>query len=263
MNKKPIYYLQTDSRWASKPYRTQGEKSTIKSAGCGPSCAAMCIETLTGKTFTPEDACNWSMEHGYKAKNQGTYYSYFRPQLAAFGIDCDMLNWTNTYGKPNHENHKLALNMLKQGYYLIALMNKGTWTTSGHFVLVWWADDKVRINDPASQKEYRVNGDLYDFRSQVKYYWWVDARAYNNKPEKEDGLDMTVQEFIESLTDEQAYSLLVKAQKHAGALPEPKWSIDEGHWGKATTSGVINGKSPEGFIKRDEVIAILGRKGLV
>lgn len=81
--------------------------------------------------------------------------------------------------------------------------------------------------------------------------------------EKEDGLNMTTQEFIESLTDEQAYSLLTKAQRHAGTLSEPKWSIDEGHWGKATTSGVINGKSPEGFIKRDEVIAILGRKGLV
>lgn len=80
---------------------------------------------------------------------------------------------------------------------------------------------------------------------------------------EEDISKMTTQKFIESLTDEQAYSLLTKAQRHAGTLPEPKWSVDEGHWGKATTSGVINGKSPEGFIKRDEVIAILGRKGLV
>ena len=29
------------------------------------------IETLTGKTFTPEDACNWSMAHGYKALGNG------------------------------------------------------------------------------------------------------------------------------------------------------------------------------------------------
>lgn len=186
MNKRPVSYLQTDPRWKDKPYRVSGESSTVGSAGCGPSCAAMVIETLTGKKFTPEDACNWAMQHGYKALNQGTYYSYFKPQLAAFGIDCDMLNWTATYGKPNHENHKKALELLKQGYYLIALMNKGTWTSSGHFILVWWADNKIHINDPASTKDARINGDPYDFRSEVKYYWWVDAREHNKEDEDMD-----------------------------------------------------------------------------
>ncbi len=61
-----------------------------------------------------------------------------------------MLNWTNTYGKPDHTNHAKALAMLQAGYYLIALMNKGLWTSSGHFVVVWWADNKIHINDPAS-----------------------------------------------------------------------------------------------------------------
>ena len=179
MNKKPVSYLQTDARWKNKPYRVSGETSTIGSAGCGPTSASMLIETITGKTFTPEDACKWSVEHGFKALNQGTYYAYFKPQFDAFGIDCDILNWTNTYGKPNHENHKKAFDLLKQGYYLIALMNKGLWTSSGHFIVVWWEDGKVRINDPASTKESRLNGDPITFKSQVKYYWWVDARKYN------------------------------------------------------------------------------------
>lgn len=255
MNKQPVYYLQKDSRWALKPYRVHGENSTVGSAGCGPTCAAMCIETLTGKTFTPLDACNWSMKHGYKALNQGTYYSYFKPQLAAFGIDCDMLNWTSTYGKPNHENHKKAVDMLKQGYYLIALMNKGTWTTSGHFVLVWWSDDKVRINDPASQKEYRTNGDLYDFRSEVKYYWWVDARAYNNK--KEDELDMTVQEFVDKLTDEQAYTLLQKAQKYAATLPLPDWAYVEMQ--EAVKNGITDGTRPMELTPRYQAAIMTNR----
>lgn len=136
----------------------------------------MLIETITGKTFTPEDACNWSMKHGYKALNQGTYYAYFTPQFAEFGIDCQMLNWINTYGKPEHENHEKVVEKLKEGYYAIALMNKGLWTSSGHFVVLWWQDDKVRINDPASTKDARVNGDIQTFRSQAKYYWLVDAR---------------------------------------------------------------------------------------
>lgn len=187
MNKKPVSYLQTDPRWKSKPYRVQGENSTIGSAGCGPTAAAMLIETLTGKTFTPEDTCAWSVAHGYKALNQGTYYGYFTPQFAEFGIDCKMLNWTNTYGKPDHPNHQAVVEKLKQGYYAIALMNKGLWTSSGHFVVLWWQDDKVRINDPASTKEARVNGDIRTFRSQAKYYWLIDARKFNN--EEDDDMD--------------------------------------------------------------------------
>ena len=259
MNKRPVSYFQNDPRWKKKPYRVPGESSTVGSAGCGPTCAAMIVETLTGKTFTPEDACSWSVQHGYKALKQGTYYSYFRPQLAAFGIDCNQLDWTSTYGKPNHPNHKRALEMLQQGYYLIALMNKGTWTSSGHFILVWWADGKIRINDPASTKDSRVNGDPYDFRSQVKYYWWVDARKYNN--EEDDS--MTGAEIIDALTDEQAYNLLVKAQRHAAALPEPKWSQDEGHWQRAAAAGAVSGEAPERLVKRDELAAVLGRKGLL
>ncbi len=59
MNKRPVSYLQIDPRWKNKDYSAPGEsqKRTIGSSGCGPSCAAMLIETLTGKTFTPADAC--------------------------------------------------------------------------------------------------------------------------------------------------------------------------------------------------------------
>lgn len=180
MNKKPISYLQTDSRWKNEPYRVKGENATIGGSGCGPTAAAMLIETITGKTYTPKDACAWSIAHGYKALKAGTYYAYFKPQFAAFGIDCDQMNWVNTYGKPNSDNHKKAFDLLKQGYYLIALMGKGLWTSSGHFVVVWWEDGKVHINDPASTNPARLTGDLATFKSQVKYYWWIDARKYNS-----------------------------------------------------------------------------------
>lgn len=179
MNKKPVSYLQTDPRWKNKPYRVKGENATIGGSGCGPTAAAMLIETITGKKFTPEDACNWSMAHGYKALGNGTYYGYFKPQFAEFGIDCDMLNWAKTYGKPDHANHKKVEEMLKQGYYFIALMLKGLWTSGGHFVVLWWQDGKVRINDPASTRDARLNGDIKTFRSQCAYYWWVDARKFN------------------------------------------------------------------------------------
>ena len=99
-----------------------------------------------------------------------------------------MLNWINTYGKPDHANHEAVVEKLKEGYYAIALMNKGLWTSSGHFVVLWWQDDKVRINDPASTKDARVNGDIRTFRSQAKYYWLIDAREFN---EEDDDMDQT------------------------------------------------------------------------
>ncbi|WP_302201735.1 C39 family peptidase [uncultured Oscillibacter sp.] len=215
MNKRPVSYLQTDPRWKNKPYRVKGETATIGGSGCGPTAAAMLIETITGKTFTPEDACNWSMAHGYKALNQGTYYAYFTPQFAEFGIDCQMLNWTNTYGKPDHANHEKVVEKLKEGYYAIALMNKGLWTSSGHFVVLWWQDDKVRINDPASTKDARVNGDIRTFRSQAKYYWLVDARKYNNANDEEEE-EMPVYEKLNDVPA--AYRPAVQKIMEKGAL---------------------------------------------
>ncbi len=235
MNKQPVSYLQTDKRWKNKPYRVPGETSTIGSAGCGPTAAAMLIETITGKTFTPVDACAWSVEHGYKALKQGTYYAYFEPQFAAFGLSCKMLNWQKSYGKPDHPNHDKVASMLKEGYYAIALMGPGLWTTGGHFVVLWWQDDKVRINDPASTKSARLNGDIKTFRSQVNYYWMVDARSFNNATDnKEEERTMDKQTFEALMADWQ--------KEHAQSVPDSTpadWEKEGVEW--AVKNGLMVG----------------------
>ena len=213
MNKKPVSYLQTDPRWANKDYSAKGESTTIARSGCGPTCAAMLIETITGKTYTPADACAWALKKGYKAPNQGTYYSYFTPQFKAFGIDCQQLNWNNVYGKPTDPVHKKAFDLLKQGYYLIAVMGKGTWTSNGHYIVVWWEDGKVRINDPNSTRSDRLNGDLATFKKQVKYYWAIDAREHNTQEEDD---DMTYYKTINEVPSH--YKPSVQKAIKAGAL---------------------------------------------
>ena len=187
MNEKPVSYLQTDARWKNKPYQVKGETATIGGSGCGPTAAAMLLSTLTGKTITPEDTCKWSVDHGYKALGNGTYYAYFAPQFAAYGIKCWQLNWVNAYHNAKATSFDETVKYLKQGYYAIALMKKGTWTSGGHFIVLWWADDKVRINDPASTKDNRVNGDLATFKNEAAYFWIVDAREYNNSGKLVDG----------------------------------------------------------------------------
>lgn len=181
---KPTSYLQYDSRWANVGYSTAGEITNIKESGCGPTAAAMLAETLTGKTITPVDACRWSLKMGYKAAHQGTYYAFFKPFFAQYGINCYQFNSSNLYGNSSSSIHDEVFSMVDKGWYFIACMGPGTWTSGGHFVLLYGYDkavNKVYINDPASTKGERTEGNLKTFRSQVKYYFAVDGSEYNKE----------------------------------------------------------------------------------
>nr|WP_315021877.1 C39 family peptidase [uncultured Aminipila sp.] len=177
---KPISYLQTNPKWSGIDYSTKGEKTTIGASGCGPSCMAMVIATLKNKAVTPKDTCAWALSHGFKAPNQGTYYSYFAPQGKAYDISIAQLNGSNLYGKTSQwasDYHTKALAEIKKGNMVICCMGKGNWTRSGHFIL-WYGLDKsgkVLINDPNSTKIERTCAKLSLLQSQVKYYFIVDV----------------------------------------------------------------------------------------
>ena len=176
--------MQTDPRWAYNDYSAKGESTNIMESGCGPTCAAMLITTLTGTYYDPAVACAWALEKGYKAPHQGTYYSYFKPQFAKFGLECRQLNGGSVYGSAKAAVHDEAFQLLREGSYLIACMGKGLWTRSGHFIVVWWADGKIYINEPASTNPARLVGDPALFRAQVKYYWAVDGRGRNEEEDE-------------------------------------------------------------------------------
>ena len=239
MNKKPFSYKQGDQRWGGKPYRVPGEASTIASAGCGPTCAAMAIATLKDQRVTPETTCAWSVAHGYKALKQGTYYSYFKPQLAAYGIDCQQLLGSRIINQPSHPIHEQVREYLRQGYWVVALMGPGTWTKSGHFVLVWNWDSKVRILDPASSADKRLNGDPATFRREVRCYWLVDAREYNKEDEEL---------RIDKLTDEEVLQLGKRLQAVMGKQPVSSALSPELQEAKA--QGITDGSSPGAFCTR-------------
>lgn len=239
MNKKPVSYRQGDPRWGAVPYRVPGEASTIASAGCGPTCAAMVIATLADKSVTPETTCAWSVRHGYKALRQGTYYSYFRPQLASYGIECRQLLESRLTGQPDHPIHRQVREALGQGYYAIALMGPGTWTKSGHFVLVWDWDDRVRILDPASAAGIRTDGDPDTFRKEVRNYWLADAREYNRGGDEMD---------VSKLTDAQILQLAERIQDVLGRRslsPVLAPELEE-----AQARGITDGARPGAFCTR-------------
>lgn len=90
----------------------------------------------------------------------------------------------------------------------------------------------------------------------------LDDEAWKAFQRRLEGDSLDVQELLNSITEEQAYQLIQKAERYAAALPEPEWSREEGHWQSAGEAGFVDGTGPERYLKRDEFIAVLGRKGL-
>lgn len=258
MEKRPVSYLQTDPRWSNKDYSAKGETTTIGRSGCGPTAMAMVLATWADPSVTPETEAAWSLANGYKAPHQGTYYGYFPRAADRYGLVCRRLNTANIYGMADAPYHAQAAQALERGCLVIACMGKGTWTRSGHYILCWnLSGNTIYINDPASTRDARTRGDYATFKRQVKYYWTVEPPA--GKEEEE----MDIGKLIEEMTAEQAYQLIEKAMRHYDAVSEPSWSRDEGWWAKAHALGLVNGEAPERPMRRDEFVAVLGRKGLI
>lgn len=242
MNKQPVSYLQTDPKWANISYSAKGESTTIGRAGCGPTAMAMVLATWADKNVTPKTECAWALANGYKAPHQGTYYSYFVPAANRYGLGCRRLNTASIYGNASSQVHQDAKREIDKGNLVIACMGKGLWTSSGHYVLVWKIDgNTIYINDPASTRLARTQGDYSLFKQQLKYYWTIIAP----KAKKEDP-DMTEKE-TRRIAEEAASKALGKANqmikeatkglsapiiyKNGGVLPD---------WGVATVQKLLD-----------------------
>ena len=259
----PVSYLQTDPRWRDKSYSARGEATTIGASGCGPTAMAMVLATWADPAVTPATECAWALAHGYKAPHQGTYYGYFVPAAARYGLVCRQRNGSTLYGNAASTVHDAIRRAVEAGDLAIACMGPGNWTRSGHYVLVWGFDgDRVLINDPASTKAGRIRGDWALFRKQVKFYWIIQRPGVPDSEEVSDMTEKDVRAILANLGDEEAYALLAKALRHAATLPEADWSRREGHWLRAQTAEIIDGSAPERPAKRAEVVAMLGRLGL-
>ena len=249
MNKQPVYYMQTDSRWGSKRYKCSGGDMSISGGGCGETSAAMLISTLTSKSVLPTETMDWACKNGYVYANQGTTYSYFKPQFKAYGLSCEMLTGEQCLNAKSPVREKV-IRKLQEGNYVIALMKKGLWTNGGHYIVVWWADDKIRINDPASKKTVRLNGDPDTFFSQAKYFWIVDAREYNKE---DDDMD------VSKLTGKECAQILSAANEYLATQPAPDWAKEELE--EAKKLGITDGTRPMQMIPRYQA-AIMAKRAV-
>lgn len=133
------YYNQTDKRWATHPYG----KSTIYSAGCGPTSLAMVVSGLTGQRVTPDVVADWSYRNGHRAEGQGSFWSLMTEGGAYYGLQVEPVS---------RKNPSKIVQALSEGYPVIACMGKGHFTNGGHFIVLrgLTADGKVLVYDSAS-----------------------------------------------------------------------------------------------------------------
>lgn len=142
-----VYYNQLDERWADEPYG----QDKIGTHGCGPTSMSIVVSTLTGTNVDPVEMADWSYENGYYCQGGGSYHSLIPNAAQHWGLSVDM----NLDGED-------VTDALAEGKLVVAIMSKGHFTKSGHFIVLRGitAEGKVLVADPASLKRSNQEWDL-------------------------------------------------------------------------------------------------------
>lgn len=162
---KPVDYKQYDSKWAKVVYtqnNTYDRSQTIKSSGCGPTSAADVVATFWDKSITPVELAAYSVSRGYRTKNSGTSWSFFKDVAQKFGAS--KFIQTSSYAT--------AAAAVNDGALVVVSVKKSRWTNGGHFICWWKVDSKyVYIADPASSSSSRAKAPWSELKEAAKQYF--------------------------------------------------------------------------------------------
>lgn len=152
-------FIQWDERWG---YGSYGD-NLMAINGCGPTCVSMVAVGLTGNTnYNPRHVADLSESNGYYS-DTGTSWSLMTEGAAEFGITGYTINITSDS----------IINELNQGHPIIASMQPGDFTTTGHFIVLTGIDEdgKIIINDPNSKIRSEKRWETEVIISQSKSMW--------------------------------------------------------------------------------------------
>ena len=142
-----VYYSQLDERWVDEPYG----QDRIGTHGCGPTSMSIVVSTLTGTNVDPAEMADWSYVNGYYCQGNGSYHSLIPKAAEHWGLSLDM----------DLDGEDVA-DALTEGKLVVALMSKGHFTKSGHFIVLRGItpEGRVLVADPASLKRSNQEWDL-------------------------------------------------------------------------------------------------------
>ena len=201
------------------------------------------------------------MTHGYKALNQGTYYTYFIPQLSEYGITYQRINTSNLYVQSSSTAHTEALNALKRGNWLIACMDVENWTSSGYFILLYQYDNGyVCINDPASTSAARTKNTWDLFAKQVKCLWTVTVPIGPDMPIISSSVNNQLETSIEMLGKISTTSSSLNVRSAPNTFSTKIGSYAKGSLVQLISKTSTNWyRTDKGYISGDYVIAAKGK----
>lgn len=143
-----VYFNQLDEAYANKPYGTDH----IGGYGCGPTALSIVVSSLTDEIVDPVQMAKWSYENGGWCKGSGSYHSLIPAAATAWGLPVEGC----TASEPQR-----ILDALAEGKLVIAIMSKGHFTSSGHFIVLRGVQDgQILVADPASYNRSQKLWDL-------------------------------------------------------------------------------------------------------
>ena len=143
-----MYFNQLDERYSNMPYGTDD----IGGYGCGPTAMSIVVSSLTSETVDPIAMARWSYENGYWCSKSGSYHSLIPAAAKEWGL--------NVEGCSASEGQKIV-DALSNGKLVVAIMLKGHFTSSGHFIVLRGVKDgKILVADPASYDRSSMEWDL-------------------------------------------------------------------------------------------------------
>lgn len=138
---------------------------TIASSGCGPTCMAMLATYYTGYVTTPSEVVAWC-QNDYYVSGAGTSWSFFSAAAENYGFTCNNLG----------QDYQQVLDAIANGNPVIASMGPGTFTSSGHYILIigMTSSGELIINDPNLNNVERYGTDTFDagmVLGEAKNFW--------------------------------------------------------------------------------------------
>lgn len=226
-----VYYSQEDSRWRNVMYSSRNDKTqTIGTSGCGPTCMAMVVSSLTDIGVLPTVACHYAVSKGFRTANSGTSWSFFNSFAKANKLECQQTASLSD-----------AKKALASGNLVIASMGKGNFTGGGHYILFVGIQhrndaDWIEVYDPnhdntkygtsklieqGIKNDGKVTAHESVFKSQAKQYWIIRKGEEQMTTEEKKAFNSLEKQVAEQT---KAINKLVEALELVGP---PKWFVSE------------------------------------
>ncbi len=248
-----MYYNQNNYPELPYPHPSRPD-ATVKSSGCGPCCASMIVEGLSGQAFPPEVSAPFAISAGARASS-GTDMSVLAPRLSgAFGLPYAMANTADALTKALDEGAWAIANVGgdRAGY-------TGLFSQGGHYIVVKGVNGQMltvwdpnyypgKFDKPGRKGRVTIKGNdifvsLADLQQDTEQRWpryYIFQEAEMTKSE--------VIKIIEEYAAQQA------------AMPVSSWA--ESQWKDLTGRGIVDGTAPRSPATREQLAVILSRLGL-